>query len=118
MKLKGDETLGNDPKLPLGTGYYLQTVGTITSVYIKPFLPEALAASSPVFQAQLEKKLPKAFAMATMREIRDMEDGLDPFALEDEKFEFSLNFTTAQQNIVENLIVRGTPISARRCESR
>ena len=87
-------------------------------MYIKPFLPEALAVSSPVFQAQLDKTLPKAFAMAIMREIRATEDGPNPFALEDEKFEFLLNFTTAQQNIVEDLIVRGTPISARRCKSR
>ena len=50
-KLKGDGTLGNDLTPPLVTGYYLQTVGTTTSVDSEPFLPTAWAVSSPVFQA-------------------------------------------------------------------
>ena len=54
-KRKVDGTFGTDPKLPLVTGYYLQTVGTVASVYSEPFLPAALAKSSQVFRDQLEK---------------------------------------------------------------
>ena len=117
-KLKVDRTFGIDPKLPLVMGYYLQTVGAVTAVYSELFLPAALSESSQVFLAQLEEEIPKDITMAIMEEIKAMAEGPDPFVLEDEEDEDPLNATTAQQYIVNNLAVRGTPTSAKKMQTK
>ena len=68
-------------------------MGTATSVYSEPFLPVALAKSSQVFLARLDKTLGKDVAMAIMKEIKAMAEGPNPYALEDEEDEDPLNAT-------------------------
>ena len=99
-------------------GYYLQTVGAVTAVYSELFLPAALSESSQVFLAQLEEEIPKDITMAIMEETKAMAEGPDPFVLEDEEDEDPLNATTAQQYIVNNLAVRGTPTSAKKMQTK
>ena len=117
-KLKVGGTFGTDTKLPLVTGYYLQMVGTATSVYSEPFLPAALAESSQVFYDQLDKTLPKEVMIAIMKEIKALAEGPYPFALEEEEDDYPLNATTVQQDIVDDFSIRGTPTLAKKMQTK
>ena len=82
-------------------------------MYSEPFLPVALAKSSQVFLARLDKTLGKDVAMAIMKEIKAIAVGPNLFVLDDKEEEGPLTITTVQQDLVNKLSIRGTSTSAK-----
>ena len=68
-KPKSDETLGIDPTPPIQNGIYLMTVGSLISVYTKPWLPLDVADGSLVLRAHMNETLDKQINMVLIWEV-------------------------------------------------
>ena len=95
------------------SGFYLQPVTSTTTVYSIPYIPTFVGEKNQVLLSVLDQELSKTAAMAMVQEIMALDDSKNVFGFEQDELAL-LNDTTAQQDIVADLSLRGPPSSAKK----